>query len=148
MGCGLRRSPGLAKRTLKGFPGLSPVPTWPRKSRPEDRPLIGPFDPKFARCLPAAENRHSDNEPNIRLTVARRRRLCTVFPSTKSAVKVEGWAPGGCDCRQRKAAGLGWTWKRLFVRKKRDARPARGGHFDRQRRLENLFENFALQHRG
>jgi hypothetical protein len=29
----------------------------------------------------------------VRLTVARRRRHCTVFPSTKSAVKVEGLGP-------------------------------------------------------
>ena len=30
-----------------------------------------------------------------RLTVARRRRRCTVFPSTKSAVEVEGRSPYG-----------------------------------------------------
>jgi len=32
-------------------------------------------------------------ERNTRLTVARRRRLYTVFPSTKSAVIVEGQGP-------------------------------------------------------
>jgi|GEM_PF-3934932 hypothetical protein len=44
--------------------------------------------------MPSRGNmRHSDNEPYIRLTVARRRRYCTVFPSTKSAVEVEGRSP-------------------------------------------------------
>jgi len=48
---------------------------------------------EFARCLPAAKVATVTNEPYIRLTVARRQRFHTVFPSTKSAVVVEGRRP-------------------------------------------------------
>ena len=37
---------------------------------------------------------------------------------------------------------------KLGVGKKRDARPAGGGHLHRQRRLKNLFEQFPLEHGG
>jgi len=43
--------------------------------------------------LPAAKSAAVARKRKVRLTVARRRRLCTVFPSTKSAVKVEGQCP-------------------------------------------------------
>ena len=48
---------------------------------------------EFARCLPAAKLATVTNELHIRLTVARRRRFFTVFPSTKFAVIVEGRRP-------------------------------------------------------
>ncbi len=48
---------------------------------------------KRARSLPAASWAAVAGEQNARLTVARRRRLYTVFPSTKSAVIVEGQSP-------------------------------------------------------
>ena len=93
-------------------------------------------------------------EHYIRLTVARRRRCCTVFPSTKSAVDGEGQSPlrvtdvgGTKPVNDRQAAGLGWTRKLLFICKKRYARPAGSGHLHGKRRLKNLFKNLALEHR-
>jgi hypothetical protein len=52
----------------------------------------------------------------VRLTVARRRRHCTVFPSTKSAVEVKGLGPlwvaifgGAKPAYRRTATRLGYS---------------------------------------
>jgi hypothetical protein len=44
----------------------------------------------------------------VRLTVARRRRISTVFPNTKSAVLVEGLSPLWVAVLAAKAARLGY----------------------------------------
>ena len=83
----------------------------------------------------------------VRLTVARRRRLCTVFPSTKSAVKVEGPGPlWVAKIRRREAAVFGLP-KKLGFTEKRDARPSRGRHLHAQRCLKNVLQQIALEYR-
>src|SRR5215469_2383011 len=62
--------------------------------------------------LPTAGTAAVACERNIRLTVARRRRLHTVFPSTKSAVKVGGGARCGL-------LGSATESRRVRVNKKR-----------------------------
>ena len=58
--------------------------------------------------LPAALSLQWFTNNNVRLTVARRRRRFTVFPSTKSAVVVEGRRPlWVANVGDSKTAGLG-----------------------------------------
>ena len=133
------------KGTLIGRGRLKPTATLGRSK-------VRPLQSSLA-AFPWRKSATVAGEHYIRLTVARRRRYCTVFPSTKSAVDVEGQSPlrakdvGGvgpvCD---RQAAGLGWTRKPLFICKKRHARPAGRSDLHGKRRLKNLLENFALEH--
>jgi len=75
--------------------------------------LAGRADRKKIRCafqhrLAAFPKRYASvaRERNIRLTVARRRRSFTVFPSTKSALMVEGQGPlWVSNCGDMSAAG-------------------------------------------
>ena len=73
---------------------------------------------EFARCLPAAWVATVTSEPHIRLTVARRRRFLTVFPSTKSAVIVRGGARCGLQVSAARSRRVGVDAKTSTYSKK------------------------------
>lgn len=95
-----------------------------------------------------------------RLTVARRRRIFTVFPCTESAVDGKRLASGGfttrprlppvsklaCDfyCRKmvKNLSGPG------LLTANGDARPAHGPRLHFERRFKHVLEQVFLEHRG
>lgn len=146
-GCRLRRSPGLAVGTARSLPAAIPgvsnatdescessdLPQWPANF--SCAALTGPTLLCVSRQLPERLPPYS-------------RAAATAFLVTLAGPQdrlPEHEVRGECGLR-KSAAGLRWTRKlrRLRSRQNRDARAAVGAHLDAERRLENLFEQFAL----